>query len=97
MPILTFAPALARWRTAEPSSDVASWSISASGATLRELLDDIFRNHPALRGYVLDERGALRHHIVVFVDGEPLRDKQNLGNAIASDADVQVFQALSGG
>ncbi len=97
MPTLTFAPALARWRTAEPFSDAAAWSIPATGAMLRELLDDVFRIHPTLRGYVLDERGALRHHVVVFVDGAPMRDKLNLGDAVRSDADVQVFQALSGG
>ena len=97
MPTLTFAPALARWRTPEPSVCAESWRITVVGATLRELFEAVFRNHPTLRGYVLDERGALRHHVVVFVDGEPLLDKQNIGGAIAPDADIYVFQALSGG
>ena len=97
MATLTFAPALARWRTAEPSVDAEAWRVSAVGATLHELFEDVFRNHPTLRGYVLDERGTLRHHVVVFVDDEPLHEKQNLGGAIAPNADIQVFQALSGG
>ena len=97
MPTLTFAPALARWRSAEPSVGAAAWSVTAAGATLRELFVEVFRNHPTLRGYVLDERGALRHHVVVFIDGEPLPDKQNLSDAVAPNADIHVFQALSGG
>ena len=52
---------------------------------------------PPLRGYVLDERGALRHHVVVFIDGEPLRDKQSLGDSVKPNSEIHVFQALSGG
>jgi hypothetical protein len=64
---------------------------------VREVLDAVFAAYPALRGYVTDERGALRHHVVAFVNDEPVRDKRGLGEPVPADAQVYVFQALSGG
>ena len=97
MPTIIFAPALARWRSAEPSESTGEWAIAADGTTMREVFDVVFEKFPTLRGYVLDERGSLRHHVVVFVDGTPLRDKRTLGDAVAPDSEIHVFQALSGG
>ena len=97
MPTIIFAPALARWRSAEPTGTSEEWRTMAPGITLRELFDEIFAEHTPLRGYVLDERGALRHHVVVFIDGEPLRDKQSLGDSVKPNSEIHVFQALSGG
>ena len=46
----------------------------ARGATVPEVLDAMFAINPAARGYVLDDHGALRQHMVVFVDGEQVHD-----------------------
>ena len=35
----------------------------------------MFAAQPALRGYVLDDQGALRRHVAVYVNGEPVRDR----------------------
>ncbi len=67
------------------------------GATVAEVLEAAFRERPVARGYVLDERGALRHHMVVFVDGTAVADRQRLGDPVAPQAEVYVMQALSGG
>jgi hypothetical protein len=52
---------------------------------------------PRLRGYVLDDQGALRHHMMVFVDGEPIRDRARLSDLVRPTSEVYVMQALSGG
>jgi hypothetical protein len=70
---------------------------SVPGATVREVLDAVFAREPRLRGYVVDERGALRRHMVVFVDGQQVLDRDSLSDAVAPDAEVYVMQALSGG
>lgn len=64
---------------------------------MREVLDAVFASNPRARGYVLDDQGALRKHMVVFVDGETIRDRTTLSDPVAPDADVYVMQALSGG
>lgn len=63
--------------------------------TLREALDAALSAEA--RGYFLDERGALRRHIAVFVNGEPVRDRVALTDALPERAEVDVMQALSGG
>ena len=68
-----------------------------AGSTLRKVLDDYFQEHPRARGYVLDEQGRVRQHMVVFIDGELVRDRDNLSDAVQPNSMIDVIQALSGG
>lgn len=97
MPTVVLAPALARWLTAVPQVGAGEKSVPAAGTTVREVLTSVFAEYPTLRGYVVDERGALRHHVVAFVNDEPVRDKQSLSEPVPRDGEVYIFQALSGG
>jgi sulfur-carrier protein len=63
------------------------------GATIGELLSELERANPALDGWILDERGVLRRHINVFVNGE--RGGQD--TAVGNDDRVDVLPAISGG
>jgi sulfur-carrier protein len=63
------------------------------GATVGELLVGLERAHPAVAGWVLDERGAIRRHINVFVNGE--RGEQ--GTAVESADRVEIVPAITGG
>jgi sulfur carrier protein ThiS len=93
---VVLASALSRWlpQAAAQGGEVA---LEVPGATLGDVLEGVFARHPTLRGYVLDERRAVRHHVAVFVDGEAVRDKRDLSQALGADAEVYVMQALSGG
>ncbi len=64
-----------------------------SGATVLELLRELERAHPALEGWIVDERGKIRQHINVFVNGEREREDGEVG---ANDP-VEVLPAISGG
>lgn len=97
MPTVVLAPSIARWLSAAPDVGVGERSVAVDGATIREVLDSLFAAHPVLRGYVVDERGALRHHVVAFVGGVVVRDKAELAEPVAPDGEVYLFQALSGG
>ena len=66
---------------------------TVEGATVVELLRELERAHPATGGWILDERGLIRRHINVFVNGE-------LGGAetaVGSDDRIDVLPAISGG
>ncbi|HKT99389.1 MAG TPA: MoaD/ThiS family protein [Paraburkholderia sp.] len=65
--------------------------------TLGEAFEAVFTDQPRLRGYILDDQGALRRHLAVFVDGRPVRDRQHLSDALGEASRVYVVQALSGG
>jgi molybdopterin synthase sulfur carrier subunit len=66
---------------------------TVEGASVGDLLIALERAHPALKGWVLDERGLLRRHINVFVNGEPGAQD----SAVAAEDRVDVLPALSGG
>ena len=76
---------------------VACPPATAAGRTVREVLDAIFATNERARGYVLDEHGALRHRMVIFVDGSMIRDRAGLSDAVLPGSEVYVMQALSGG
>jgi sulfur-carrier protein len=63
------------------------------GATIGDLLVALEEANPAMKGWVLDERGELRRHINVFVNGEPGAQDTPL----EADDRVEVLPALSGG
>ena len=67
------------------------------GATLSEVLSQVARDFPKLPHYVLDDQGRLRRHIAVFVDGQMRPRDRALTDPISADAEVHIFQALSGG
>ncbi len=67
------------------------------GRTVREVLDAVFRTNGRARGYVLDERGEVRRHMIVFVDGKAVTDRRGLTDPVTDGSEVYVMQALSGG
>jgi molybdopterin converting factor small subunit len=76
---------------------VACAEVEAAGATVREVLDQVFAAHPQARGYVLDDQAGLRRHMAIFVDGALIRDRVGLTDRVGAGATIYVFQALSGG
>ncbi len=89
MPLVEFTPNLAR--------QTSTASCRVDGGTVAEALEAVFDKLPTLRSYVLDDQGAVRPHVVIFVNGSSLRDRQGLTDPLASDSEVFVMQALSGG
>lgn len=69
----------------------------AAGATVREVLDAVFAANPRVRGYVLDDQGALRKHMAVFVDGQQIGDRRHLSDGAPDGCEIYIMQALSGG
>ena len=67
------------------------------GATVRQALDAYFREHPQVRGYVLDEQGTVRKHVAVFLNGTLVRDRTGLTDPVGDADTIFVAQALSGG
>jgi hypothetical protein len=72
-------------------------SAQLAATTVAELFERYFESWPAVRDYVLDNQGEVRHHVKVLVDGRNLRDRSKLMDHLNPDSEVYVFQALSGG
>lgn len=89
MATVQFTPNLAR--------HIDTSELTAVGSTVREVLDNAFAQRPSARGYVLDDQDRLRKHVVIFVDGQLVADRDQLTDATPAHAEVFIMQALSGG
>jgi sulfur-carrier protein len=89
MPQISFTKNLQRHVACPPCAVV--------GTTVRESLEAAFALYPQARGYVLDEHGALRFHMAVYVDGVPITDRQGLSDPVPETGEIFIMQALSGG
>jgi molybdopterin converting factor small subunit/photosystem II stability/assembly factor-like uncharacterized protein len=69
----------------------AEWDIEAGD--LGAVLARLERDCPALGGWILDERGNLRRHVNVFVNGE----RAALDSPVAAKDLIRVLPAISGG
>jgi sulfur-carrier protein len=63
------------------------------GSTVLELLRGLEREHPEVAGWVLDERGRIRRHINVYVNGE----RGGESTAVRGEDRVEVLPAITGG
>lgn len=77
-----------------PLSELAGGRQHAlAGGTVRELLSSLEEACPALRGWVLDERGAVRVHVNVYVNGDRAGEETPVG---PTDR-VHVLPSITGG
>ena len=68
--------------------------LEASGRTVAEVLDDLERRFPGIRFRVVDEQGAVRPHMRLFVGEEPVTSLQR---RLGERDELHVLGALSGG
>ena len=83
--------------TAHLRRHVTADTVDVDASTVREALERIFETEPKLRGYVVDDRGAVRQHVMIFVNDRPLGDRETQSDAVDARSEIHVLQALSGG
>jgi molybdopterin converting factor small subunit len=64
-----------------------------AGSSVADVLVELERRHPAMGGWIFDERGRIRRHINVFVNGELARE----ATAVSPGDRIEVIPAISGG
>jgi sulfur-carrier protein len=67
------------------------------GETVAEVVAALDRRFPGLARYVVDDQGALRKHVNIFIGDELVRDRQRLSDPLSEESRVFIMQALSGG
>jgi molybdopterin converting factor small subunit len=70
--------------------------LEASGATVRELLEDLTTRVPALGRKVYAE-GELQSFVNVYVDGEDVRTRDGLDTPVRDTSTVILLPAMAGG
>ena len=71
--------------------------VSAEGATLTEILDDLDSNYSGIKGRIVDEKGDLRRFVNVYVGNDDVRFLDNLATATPAGTQISVIPAVAGG
>jgi molybdopterin synthase sulfur carrier subunit len=71
-------------------------SVAVEATTVREALDRLVAEYPALEGRVLDD-GAVPSFLNVFVDGDDVRLLQGLETEVAATSTILLLPAVAGG
>ncbi|HVU11668.1 MAG TPA: MoaD/ThiS family protein [Phototrophicaceae bacterium] len=70
---------------------------AVEGRTVAEVVAGLEARHPGLASYLVDERGALRQHVNIFIGDTLISDKQTLQDPVSGTTTLFIIQALSGG
>jgi len=78
-----------------PLKDLAGGNdrLELAGSTVGEVLRTLESAWPKTTGWTLDEHGAIRRHVAVFLDGERVDASTSIG---AADH-LQVLPSITGG
>jgi molybdopterin synthase sulfur carrier subunit len=71
--------------------------VSAEGSMLSEILDSLESSHPGIRGRILDEGGALRRFVNVYVGDDDVRFIGGLDAEVSDGARISIIPAVAGG
>ncbi len=90
MPTVNYTSALKRFfPKLEPTHTEASH--------MREVLNELEKMYPGIKDYIIDESGALRQHVNIFINGNLIQDTETLDKTLSPQDEVYILQALSGG
>lgn len=71
--------------------------LHVNAANVREALESLAKNQAALYACVCDETGAVRRHINLFVNRDPIRDRDGLDTPLSDIDTLFIMTAVSGG
>jgi sulfur-carrier protein len=71
--------------------------VTAEGGILAEVLDDLDASYPGIRARILDDQGAIRRFVNVYVGNEDVRFLDALSTPTPEGVQVSVIPAVAGG
>jgi len=72
-------------------------AVTAGGSTLREVFDDLVRQHPELKPSLLTPEGDMHRHLNVFLNDDDVRYLGRLDAKVGEEDTVTLMPAVAGG
>ncbi len=72
-------------------------SVTASGATVAAIVQDVDTRHPGLKERICDEAGKVRRFVNLYVNGEDIRFLSSLETPVKDGDEISIVPAIAGG
>jgi molybdopterin synthase sulfur carrier subunit len=72
-------------------------SVSAAGANIGELIDNLEKAYPGLKDRLCDEAGNVRRFVNIYVNGEDIRFLEEKATAVKDSDEISIVPAIAGG
>ncbi len=72
-------------------------TVTAEGANIADLIENLDSQHPGLTERICDENGNLRRFINIYVNDEDIRFLQGMDTALSDGDEVSILPAIAGG
>lgn len=71
--------------------------VSVEGSTLTEVIDSLESNYPGIKSRVVDEQGAVRRFVNIYVAEEDVRFAAGLDTPTPAGTQISIIPAVAGG
>lgn len=71
--------------------------VTAAGASLKDVINDLESRHPGMRDRLLDEKGEIRRFVNIYLNGDDVRFLDQLNSAVKDGDDISIVPAIAGG
>ena len=71
--------------------------VTADGANVAEVLDDLDAKYAGIKGRIVDEDGKLRRFVNVYVGNDDVRFQDDLATPTPDGTEISVIPAVAGG
>ncbi len=71
--------------------------VEGRGATVSQLIDDLERRYPGMRGRLLSASGELYQFVNIYINDEDIRFLRQLETPVAEGDVISILPALAGG
>ena len=71
--------------------------VSARGATIGQVIDDLEANYPGIKARICDDQGQVRRFVNIFANDEDIRFLANLDTPVGDQDEVSIVPAIAGG
>ena len=71
--------------------------VSAAGATVGEVIENLDKAFPGIKERIYDEAGEVRRFILVHVNGEDIRFLDGVKSVVGERDELSITPALAGG
>jgi MoaD family protein len=70
--------------------------VQATGDTVKDVIENLEKNHPGIRERLLDDKGV-RRFVNIYVGDEDIRFLDGLATALKSTDEISIVPAIAGG